>query len=153
MENTENQTFDETPRSPETSGLWLTKRLMDQLTGLSRIATPLMVLCSILTISYALQFLVILWLQYDRTPEDGGKFYLFENGNFLKIIKTLASAAYIFLFSKALLEGTKAWRMLKNGRDEDDDLLEGTERLGKMFRWLTLWGGLFLCFMLFYLIA
>lgn len=71
------------------------------------------------------------------------EFYLLEDGNLYRVISILISIALIYLCTRGMLEGYKAWSMLRHCESNDEALLEGSERLGKMFRWLVFGGGVF----------
>ncbi|MFN0174991.1 MAG: hypothetical protein ACKVU0_10120 [Saprospiraceae bacterium] len=134
MENIDKETV-------ENHGLWLTDRLLAQMRVSSKIGVPLMVLCIIVGISAAsLSLFSIVWTWSERQ----GDFYLLEGGNLARVLNLLATSAIIYCFAKGIIEGHKAWRLLRSSETDDDALLEGTERLGKMFRWLTLWGAIYM---------
>jgi hypothetical protein len=138
MENLDNETVQETV---ENHGLWLTDRLLEQLRRSSKIGVPLMVLCIIVGISVSLLSLYsIFWFWSQKQ----GDFYLLEGGNLSRVFNLLSTSAIIYCFTKGIIEGHKAWRLLRSSETDDDALLEGTERLGKMFRWLTLWGAIYM---------
>lgn len=119
------------------TGPWLTGRILEQLRHLSKIGIPLMVLCAILGISAALLSLVYLhtfWF-YVRTS---------SSDQLLPMISFMVTAAMLFFFTKGVTEGIRAWKLLKIGAQDDQALLEGSERLAKMFRWFSIWAGVFI---------
>ncbi len=146
MENSENKTVHETV---ENQGLWLTDRLLEQLRRSSKIGMPLMVLCLIVGISVSLRSLYLIFWSWSQRQ---GDFYLLEGGNLFRVFDMLSTSAIIYCFAMGILEGHKAWRLLRSSETDDDALLEGTERLGKMFRWLTLWGGIYMATLLLELV-
>lgn len=141
MENLDHEIPQEMTENPEAHSLWLTDRLLAQLRSSSGLGIPFMILCIIVGISSVLLKLFHLWSTEQWST---GDFYLLEDGNLFKIVNILASAVIIYCFARGVLEGHKAWRYLKSSETDDDALLEGTERLAKMFRWLALWGGFFI---------
>lgn len=76
-----------------------------------------------------------MWAQWQS-----GGFYLFEGDNLPNISRLGLSLLSLLFFTLAILEGKKIWPLLKICDQDDDALLEGTERLAKMFRWLYYWG-------------
>lgn len=124
--------------SPKSHGLWLTDRLLVQLLESSKIALPVLAIALIAGISLTINSI---FLQlYNWSQKSYTDFYLLEGDNLFRVFNLLTSLLIIYFFSRAVLEGHKAWRLLRQSETDDDALLEGTERLGKMFRWLTLWG-------------
>ncbi len=143
MENLDNDSPQELSESTENQGLWLTDRLLEQLRNAAQIGVPLMLLCIIVGVAVAaLSLFSLFWFWMQRE----GDFYLLEGGNLYKVLNLLVTSAMIYCFARGIIEGNKAWRLLRWCETDDDALLEGTERLSKMFRWLTFWGGLYLAY-------
>ena len=71
------------------------------------------------------------------------EFYLLEGDTLYRILSPLTMGVLYFLFFRGTMEGYKAWRLLRHSETDDEALLEGSQRLGKMFRWLVIWGGVF----------
>ena len=141
MENFEDEIPMEMTENVEPSGLWLSDLLLEQIQKSSRFGVPVMIIAIILGVSSVLLLIVRFSLiMANRTFDD---FYLFEGNNLRMTVSLLLSIAIIYCYSRGIMEGYKSWQLLKSGATDDDALLEGTERLSKMFRWLTLWGGLF----------
>lgn len=123
---------------PEPSyGLWLSTRLMDQLRRSSKLGVVLMVVCYLFALSTALYTLMRMWLWQELHK---GDFYLMEGNNLRDMYGILGSGIILYLFVRSTMEGYRAWKYLKNAETNDDDLLEGTERLAKFFYWLAVWG-------------
>ena len=138
MENLDHEITLEQPENDASTGLWLTDRLLEQLRNASRIGRPLIVLCILVGISSALisVFPLFWYLQHLQ-----GDFYLLEGDNAYRVFNLLATALIIYCFAQAMIQGFKAWKHLRFSETDDEALLEGSERLAKMFRWLSLWGG------------
>lgn len=81
---------------------------------------------------------------YFWSQKSDADFYLLEGDNLFRVFNLLTSILIIYFFTRAALEGRKAWQLLRHSATDDEGLLEGTERLGKMFRWLVLWSGVFI---------
>ncbi|MBC7775256.1 MAG: hypothetical protein H7246_07445 [Phycisphaerae bacterium] len=144
MENLENDMPQELTENAENQGLWLTERLLEQLRNSARVGMPLMLLCMVVGIAVAaLSVLSQLWFWMQRQK---GDFYLLEGGNLYRLLNLLLISAIVYCFARAVIEGYKSWKLLKYSQTDDDALLEGTERLSKMFRWLTFWGVLYLAY-------
>lgn len=68
------------------------------------------------------------------------EFYLLEDRN-PSIFWGFSTSFFVYcLLGLSAWEGWKAWSLLKHAADDDNALLEGTERLAKMFKWLAIWG-------------
>jgi hypothetical protein len=142
MENLDHETHDDPLEYPLSHGLWLTGRFLLQLLQSSKIALPMLVLALVAGLSQSLNgifFQLYFWSR--RSDSD---FYLLEGDNLFRVFNLLTALIIAYLFIRGVLEGRKAWLLLKHSETDDDALLEGTERLGKMFRWLTLWGGVYI---------
>jgi len=143
MESISNDSAQELAENDENQGLWLTEQLLEQLRNSARVGMPLMLLCIIGGISAAGFLLFSLFWYWMRHH---GDFYLLEGGNLYKVLNLLATSIMIYLFARGIIEGNKAWRLLRSSETDDDALLEGTERLSKMFHWLTIWGIFYLAY-------
>ena len=116
-------------------GLWITPRLRMQLRQCSSIGTPLVILCMILVIAVALLAVNTLFIWTKGNKEN---LHLLSNGIINAIFPIITSLIAIYFFIRAIIEGYKSWKLLD--KTDENDLLEGTERLSKMFRWLAIWG-------------
>lgn len=132
MENTE-QT--EPIEEESTSGPYLTKTLLAGTRNLARLGYPLMVTCLGLGIFSGLYFLRNIYVKITETP---GDFYLLEGDNALWTITLVLQAGLLFLFTRTVINGLNAWKLLRNCEEDDQDLLQGFELLVQMFRWATL---------------
>ena len=141
MENNSYHTPDKTPEFEAEHGLWLRNQLLIQLVRSAKIGLPLMALCILLGISTASMVLFTFWLEI---REISGDFYLMEGKNPKIIFDLLMGFVLLFLFARGIMEGKQAWSLLKFCETDDAALLEGTERLGKMFRWFVWWAGVLL---------
>lgn len=144
MENPEATTPEESFDTAEKHGLWLSPKLYSLMRSSARLGFPLMVICILLCLSKAISLLIELW---ELTVERDDSFYLLDDKNLAPSLELLIAALLLFLFSKGTLAGVKAWRQLKNAESDDDSLLEGTEQLSRMFRWLAIWGAIFMIIM------
>ena len=134
----ENQSPENAPLNPENqsdSSLWLTDRLLQNLQNTAKWGSATVILIALLGGSSL--FLALYYFYHFGISLSGKSFYLFEGANLYKVLNLAASLTFYFLLAKGLWNGWKAWRFLKNSASDDADLLEGTEHLGKMFRWLT----------------
>jgi hypothetical protein len=104
------------------------------------------VFCLLLGLSTILNSLYYLYGYWAQKVFPTTGFYLLEGGNFYRAIRLLANMLLIYLGVRGIFEGYKAWSLLRHCESDDDALLEGSERLGKMFRWLALFGGAYLGF-------
>lgn len=122
--------------------LWLTDPLLHLLAQSAKLGRILMIILMLLGLSAATEtgyFHYLLWSSMSDSD-----FYLLESETLPKVLNLLYSVGILYCFARATQEGFLAWRLLRHCETEDEALLEGTERLGKMFRWLTLWGASFL---------
>lgn len=128
------------PVAEETSenGLWITDTQLSNLLKTARLGKPLMAICTLLALSAAAMSLLDFWMW---AQWQSGGFYLFEGSNLFYISNFALSLLALLFFTLAILEGKKIWPLLKICDQDDDALLEGTERMAKMFRWLFYWGG------------
>jgi hypothetical protein len=127
----------------ENQNLWLTDRLLKKLSNTARIGKPLIVICLLLGISTFIKSLYFLYSYWSEKTLPYSEFYLLEDGNLYRVIIIMISIALIYLCTRGMLEGYKAWSMLRHCESNDEALLEGSERLGKMLRWLVFGGGVF----------
>lgn len=143
---TENMEQEKPEQEDLNQNLWLTERLLKKLSNSARIGKPLMVVCLLLglsTILKSLHFLYTYWAEKDL-PTD--KFYLLEGGNLFRVISLLVNISFLYLCTRGIYEGYKAWSLLRHCETDDQALLEGSERLGKMFRWMALGAAFYLTF-------
>jgi len=136
MENFIGESPLEKPEEPSSQDLCLTDRLMKRFQVNARIGIPLMVLYLVLGVTALLNLLFEIGLKFEQ---DTGPFYLFEGNNLFVWINYLGSILGHYFLIHAALEGLQGWKRLLKSKTDDDALLEGTERLGKMFKFFT-WG-------------
>lgn len=136
MENFIGESPLEKPEEPNSQDLCLTDRLMKRFQVNARIGIPLMVLYLVLGVTALLNLLIDIGLKFEQ---DTGPFYLFEGNNLFVWINYLGSILGLYFLIHAALEGLQGWKRLLKSKTDDDALLEGTERLGKMFKFFT-WG-------------
>ncbi len=141
MENLAQDLPQEPTQNNDDQSLWLTDRLLAQLRKSSKIGWLLMALGLLLGISAFLLSLFDLYLSWILYPLKD--FYLLEGNTLFRTLSALTMVAMYYLFFRGMLEGYKAWRLLRYSETDDDALLEGSERLGKMFHWLVIWAGIF----------
>lgn len=141
MEQFEQEHLDQHADPSTSEGLWLTDALLVQFRKSSRLGQATMAVCLLLGISYAaMAAYFLIWFWSKANLED---FYLLQDGNLSRLFNLFVRIALYTCFFKGVLEGFKAWKQLRICQTDDDALLEGSHRLGKMFRWLTLWGGIY----------
>lgn len=141
MENLEQEASQEIAEDREHYSLWLTDRILTQLRSSSKVGVPFIVLCILSVISIVSHSLYPLLL---RWSQEQGDFYLLEGRNLYRLFQLLSTLFVTYCFARFIIEGNKTWRLLRYSESSDDALLEGTERLGKMFFWLTFCGGAYL---------
>ncbi len=151
MENLEQEHPQELAENNDYHGLWLTDQLLAKMRRSSKIGWPLMSLSILLGISALLLSLYRLYLNWTKFPLK--EFYLLEGSTLLRVLVPLTMFAMYYFFFRGMIEGYKAWRLLRFSETDDDALLEGSERLGKMFRWLVIWAGVFGARILFGLLS
>ncbi|MBL7829327.1 MAG: hypothetical protein JNJ57_22010 [Saprospiraceae bacterium] len=130
-----------TPSEKSTSGLWLTSRMMDLLAANARIgvhATILATIAGLLAVILSVATMWWVWTQYADTSESEA-FYLLEGDNLYKVVQFLLTFSMFFTYFKGVLTGFRAFKQLKRSAEDDEALLEGSERLWKTLYWLTLW--------------
>jgi len=127
----------------ENQNLWLTDRLLKKLSNTARIGKPLMVIYLLLGLSTFIKSLYFLYSYWSEKTLPSSEFYLLEGGNLYRVVSIMINIALIYLCTRGMLEGYKAWSKLGHCESNDEALLEGSERLGKMFRWLVFGGGVF----------
>jgi len=127
----------------EIKGLWLTDHLLSQFRKCARLGRPLMALCLLLGVSTLLNSLYYLIWYWSQKSLPATKFYLLEGDNLYRLLSLAINIGLFYACARGIFEGYKAWRLLRFSKTDDDALLEGTERLGKMFRWLVIWAGVF----------
>ncbi len=147
MENLEHVPPKELTENNDTQGLWLTDQLLAQLRKSSKIGWLLLALSILLGISACLLSYYPIYLIWTKYPLK--EFYLLEEGTLFRILVPVLMAAMYYFFFRGMIEGYQAWRLLRFSETDDDALLEGSERLGKMFRWLVIWAGVFVARILF----
>lgn len=128
-------------------GLWLTERFLKRLRLSAKWGSAsvwAILLVSLSSGLFALYYLLSDW----QKDTEGRDFYLLEGSNPYRALKLLSTTLpYGFVFY-ALFQGQKAWKLLHRCQTDDNALLEGTERLGKLFRWLVFASATFLIFKL-----
>jgi len=137
MEHQDNNT-----PAPE-QDLWLTENLLQRLSKTAGILRYAMVVCTLLCISAGCLTLIEFWMWAKWVQ---GGIYILHPDTFPHFLKLFSSLLTLTFFTLGILEGKRIWPMLSICADNDDALLEGSERLGKMFRWFSWWGGAVLIF-------
>jgi hypothetical protein len=137
----------------ENRGLWLTDQLLSQLHKCAKLGKPIMVLGLLLCISTLLNSLFVLIGYWSQKALPATKFYLLEGENLYRVLSLVINIALFYTCLRGTFEGYQAWRLLRFSETDDDALLEGSERLGKMFRWLVIWAGIFGARILFGLLS
>ena len=141
MEQFEQEHLEQQADPASTEGLWLTDALLLQFRKSSRLGQAIMAVSMLLGISYAANAAYFLiWFWSKANLED---FYLLQDGNLSRLFYLLVRIALFTCFFKGVQEGFKAWKQLRFSQTDDDALLEGSLRLGRMFRWLSFWGGIY----------
>ncbi len=138
MEKTAQEIAEQNPEKT----LWLTDRLVHQLVQSSKIGRILLVILMLLGLSSAAQTAYFHYWLWSAMPDPD--FYLLEPETLTKVLSLLYSIGILYFFARAAMEGFFSWRLLRHCDTDDEALLEGTERLGKMFRWLSICGITFL---------
>jgi hypothetical protein len=115
--------------------LWLTPKLMLHISSSASMGLVLSYLGMLLAICTAIM-LIFTWKR--MIFDNSESFLLFERGNLFKTLILLFKATILYFQVRAYQEGLKAFKCLKNALENDDDLLEGTDRLGEMFRCYTI---------------
>jgi len=123
--------------APSAPVLLLTKSLMAQMPSSGHLgAAAFFILLAIVAID-ALLTLTSLTTWFDTMP---GGFYLLEGDTLSRLVSYLIPIVGIYFMGRASWEGLRAWRLLKQSNNDDNALLEGTDRLTQMFKWFVYWG-------------
>jgi hypothetical protein len=133
---------------PSASGLYLTDLLLRRQIGMSTLGRVLFVMAMAVGFFRSLLALYIQYYIWSNRLQPDQAFYLLDDYNWMYVFYTATTFAIIYMFFRAGLEGLKAFSLLRLGDTDDDALLEGHERLGNMFKWLTWWGGTYVLLLL-----
>jgi hypothetical protein len=135
MEN--NQTT--TEEQVATTGLWLSNRWLDAITGMAGLGKTVMVMALIVGAIRSFSSLYVQYYIWSMQLAADRDFFLFEDYNWLYVFNTLSLFALLYLYFRGIIEGYKAFQQFQLSSVDDEALLEGQERLGKMFTWLCWW--------------
>ncbi|HAD14571.1 MAG TPA: hypothetical protein DCF33_19270 [Saprospirales bacterium] len=137
MEN--NQTTPE--EKAATPGLWLSNRWLGAVTGMAGLGKTVMVIALIVGAVRSFSSLYVQYYIWAMRLAPDRDFFLFEDYNWLYVFNTLSLFALIYLYFRGIIEGYKAFQQFQDCSVDDEALLDGQERLGKMFTWLCWWAG------------
>lgn len=125
----------------ETPGLWPSNRWLSAVTGMAGLGKTVMVMALIVGGICSFSSLYVQYYIWSTRLMPDRDFFLFEDYNWLYVFNTLSILALIYLYFRSILEGYKAFSLFQLSSSNDEALLEGQERLGKMFTWLCWWAG------------
>lgn len=130
-------------------GLWLSNRWLGAVTDMSGLGKTVMVIALIVGAIRSFSRLYVQYYTWSMRLAPDRDFFLFEDYNWLYVFNTLSLLALIYLYFRGIMEGYKAFSQFQQSGVDDEALLEGQERLAKMFTWLCWWAGAFVLLVAF----
>lgn len=126
-----------------TPGLWLSNRWLSAVTGMAGLGKTVMVMALIVGGIRIFSSLYVQYYIWSMRLAPDRDFFLFEDYNWLYVFNTLSLFALLYLYFRGIIEGYKAFSLFQLSSIDDEALLEGQERLGRMFTWLCWWAGVY----------